>query len=70
MFFVYFVRENMKKYVSTYVLIKYVGPKYCKYVLHSNSDNDGREVHFKVITTRYFAAQLTSIIITGRPITL
>ena len=69
-FFVYFVREIMKKYVSTCVLIKYVGPKYCKYVLHSNSDNDRREVSFKIITTPYFAAYLTSIIITGRPVTL
>ena len=30
--------------------------RYCKYVLHSNSDNDGREVSFKIITTHYFAA--------------
>ena len=38
--------------------MKYVGPKYCKYVLHrpTNSDNDEREVSFKIITTRYFAA--------------
>ena len=55
-FFMYCVHEIMNKYVSTCVLIKYVGTKHCKYVLHSNSDNDGREVSFKIITTRYFAA--------------
>ena len=35
--------------------IKYVGPKYCKNYV-SNSDNNRREVSFKIITTRYFAA--------------
>ena len=55
-FFVYFIREIMKKYVSSVYSIKYIGPKYCKYVLHINSDNDGREVSFEIITTHYFAA--------------
>ena len=32
---------------------KFIGRKY---LLHSKSDNGGREVSFEIITTRYFAA--------------
>ena len=42
---------NHEEIISTCVLNKILGLKYCKNVLHSNSDNDGREVSYKIFTT-------------------